>query len=34
MDGGASTSINYGGIEIYSNAGAQRRVKSFIVIEK
>ena len=34
MDGGASTSINFGDIEIYSNDGEQRRVKSFIVIEK
>lgn len=34
MDGGASTSINYGDIEIFSDTGAQRRVKSFLVIEK
>ena len=34
MDGGASTSVNYGDIEIFSDTGAQRRVKSFLVIEK
>lgn len=33
MDGGASTSINYGGVEIFSDTGAQRKVKSFLVIE-
>ena len=34
LDGGASTSINYKDVEIYSNTGLQRRVKSFIVVEK
>ena len=34
LDGGASTSINYKDIEIYSNTGLQRRVKSFLVVEK
>ena len=34
MDGGASTSINFGDIEIFSDTGTQRRVKSFLVIEK
>ena len=33
FDGGASTSINYGDIEIFSEQGSQRRVKSFLVIE-
>lgn len=33
MDGGASTSINYKDIEIYSANDGQRRVKSFLVIE-
>lgn len=34
LDGGASTSINYKDIEIYSDTGFQRRVKSFLVVEK
>ncbi len=34
MDGGASTSINYGDYQIYSNKGAERRVKSFLVVEQ
>lgn len=34
LDGGASTSVNYQDIEIYSNTGLQRRVKSFLVVEK
>ena len=33
MDGGASTSINYKDIEIYSSHDNTRRVKSFLVIE-
>lgn len=33
MDGGASTSINYKDIEIYSSRDNTRRVKSFLVIE-
>ncbi len=33
MDGGASTSINYKDIEIYSSHDNTRKVKSFIVIE-
>jgi len=34
LDGGASTSANYRDVEIYSAIGAQRRVKSFLVVEK
>lgn len=34
LDGGASTSVNYRDVEIYSNTGLQRRVKSFLVVEK
>jgi len=34
LDGGASTSLNYRDVEIYSNTGLQRRVKSFLVVEK
>ena len=34
LDGGASTSINYKNVEIYSSLGSQRRVKSFLVVEK
>lgn len=34
LDGGASTSLNYRNIEIYSSLTSQRRVKSFLVIEK
>lgn len=33
MDGGASTSINYEDIEVFSATDGQRRVKSFLVIE-
>ena len=33
MDGGASTSINYKDIEIYSSYDNTRKVKSFLVIE-
>ena len=34
LDGGASTSVNYRDVEIYSNTGLQRRVKSFLIVEK
>ena len=34
MDGGASTSINFGDIQIYSNNGNERRVKSFLIVEQ
>ncbi len=34
LDGGASTSVNFKDIEIYSSLGSQRRVKSFLVVEK
>lgn len=34
LDGGSSTSLNYKDIEIYSSIGAQRKVKSFLIIEK
>ena len=34
LDGGASTSLNYKNVEIYSSLTSQRRVKSFLVIEK
>lgn len=34
LDGGASTSLNYKDVEIYSTLGSQRRVKSFLTIEK
>ena len=34
MDGGASTSINFNDIEVFSATDGQRRVKSFLVIEK
>lgn len=34
LDGGASTSVNYKNIEIFSSLTSQRRVKSFLVIEK
>lgn len=33
MDGGASTSINYKDIEIFSSTNNERKVKSFLVIE-
>ena len=33
MDGGASTSINYKNIEIFSSDNNERKVKSFLVIE-
>jgi len=34
LDGGASTSVNFKDLEIYSSIGSQRRVKSFLVVEK
>ncbi len=34
LDGGASTSVNYKDVEIFSSFGSQRRVKSFLVVEK
>lgn len=34
LDGGASTSLNYKDIEIFSSFTSQRRVKSFLVIER
>lgn len=34
LDGGASTSLNYKNVEIYSTLGSQRRVKSFLTVEK
>ena len=33
MDGGASTSVNYKNIEIFSSNNNERKVKSFLVIE-
>ena len=33
MDGGASTSVNYKNIEIFSSDNNERKVKSFLVIE-
>lgn len=34
FDGGTSTSVNYDKIEIYSKITSQRKVKSFLVVEK
>lgn len=34
LDGGASTSVNFKDLEIFSSFGSQRRVKSFLVVEK
>ncbi len=34
LDGGASTSVNFKDVEVYSSFGSQRRVKSFLVVEK
>lgn len=34
LDGGASTSVNFKDTEIFSSFGSQRRVKSFLVVEK
>lgn len=34
LDGGASTSVNYKDLEIFSSFGSQRRVKSFLIVEK
>lgn len=33
LDGGASTSINYKDVEIFSSAGKQRELKSFLIVD-